>query len=55
MFFLSKDTDRMTIASVAVILGLQAEDFVGFCQEQSFLPMRFGGLGFTQATSSRPL
>jgi hypothetical protein len=48
-----EDTDRMTIAAVAVILGLKAEDFVGFCQDQSFLPMRFGGLGFTKATSNR--
>ena len=47
------DTDRMTIAAIAIMLGLQPEDFAGFCQQQSFLPMRFGGLGFLLASSSR--
>jgi hypothetical protein len=46
-------TDQMTIAAIAIILGLKPESFVGFCQRQSFLPMRFGGLGFLLASSSR--
>ena len=48
-----ENADQMTIAAIAVILGLKPESFVGFCQRQSFLPMRFGGLGFLLASSSR--